>query len=135
MTAQSFESFESFEVGDDGAGKRLDAWLAAAAGLSRGEAQSLIERGLVTLEGAPARKSRKLAAGETVQLQRVAAEEAEDTTAPFSVAYEDEHLAVVVKPPGVVVHPAPGNPSGTLVEALGARMPLAPAGGPGSPGR
>src|SRR5207248_10590687 len=93
-----------------------------------------IERGLVTLEGAPARKSRKLAAGETVQLQRVAAEEAEDTTAPFSVAYEDEHLAVVVKPPGVVVHPAPGNSSGTLVEALGARMPLAPAGGPGRPG-
>ncbi|MCW3036764.1 MAG: hypothetical protein JWM17_2076, partial [Actinobacteria bacterium] len=43
---------ESFEVGEDGAGKRLDAWIAAAAGLSRGEAQSLIERGLVTLDGA-----------------------------------------------------------------------------------
>jgi len=112
----------------------LDAWIATAAGLSRGEAQSLIERGLVTLEGAPAPKSRKLAAGETVQLQRVAADEAQDTTAPFAVAYEDEHLAVIVKPPGVVVHPAPGNRSGTLVEALGVRMPLAPAAGAGRPG-
>ena len=125
---------ESFEVGDDGAGKRLDAWIAAAAGQSRGEAQSLIERGLVTLEGAPAPKSRRLATGERVQLQRVATEEAEDTTAPFAIAYEDEHLAVVVKPPGVVVHPAPGNRTGTLVEALGVRMPLAPAGRPGRPG-
>jgi 23S rRNA pseudouridine1911/1915/1917 synthase len=125
---------ESFEVGDDGAGKRLDAWLAAAAGLSRGEAQSLIERGLVTLEGSPAPKSRRLATGERVQLRRPAVDRAEDTTAPFAIAYEDEHLAVVVKPPGVVVHPAPGNLSGTLVEALGARMPLAPAGGSGRPG-
>jgi 23S rRNA pseudouridine1911/1915/1917 synthase len=125
---------ESFEVGDDGAGKRLDVWIASAAGLSRGEAQSLIERGLVTLEGAPAPKSRKLAAGETVQLQRVTRDEAENTTAPFAVAYEDEHLAVIVKPPGVVVHPAPGTRSGTLVEALGVRMPLAPAAGPGRPG-
>jgi len=125
---------ESFEVGDDGAGKRLDAWIATAAGLSRGEAQSLIERGLVTLEGAPAPKSRKLAARETVQLQRAPADPAQDSTAPFAVAYEDEHLAVIVKPPGVVVHPAPGNRSGTLVEALGVRMPLAPAAGAGRPG-
>ena len=135
MTApESVEPFESFQVGDDGAGKRFDAWLAAAAGLSRGEAQSLIEQGQVTVGGAPALKSRRLVPGERVQLQRAAVDRTQDTTAPFAVAYEDDHLAVIAKPPGVVVHPAPGNPSGTLVEALAARMPLAPAAGAGRPG-
>ena len=125
---------ESFAVDDDGAGRRLDAWLAAVAGLSRGEAQSLIEGGMVTLDGVPVPKSRKLVAGETVQVQRTPVDVVRDTTAPFEVAYEDDHLAVIIKPPGVVVHPAPGNRSGTLVEALGARMPLAPAAGAGRPG-
>src|SRR5436305_13874689 len=82
------ESPEAFEVGDEGAGKRLDAWLAAAAGLSRGEAQSLIERGLVTLEGAPAPKSRRLATGERVQLRRAAVSKAEDTSAPLAIGTE-----------------------------------------------
>lgn len=125
---------ESFDVDDNGAGRRLDAWLAGVAGLSRGEAQSLIESGMVTLDGLPAPKSRKLVAGETVQLRRSAIHVVEDTTAPFEVAYEDDHVAVIIKPPGVVVHPAPGNRSGTLVEALGAHMPLAPAAGAGRPG-
>jgi 23S rRNA pseudouridine1911/1915/1917 synthase len=125
---------ESYEVGDEAAGRRFDAWLAGAAGMSRGEAQTLIERGLATLDGGPAPKSRKLAGGETVQLQRADVDLTQDSTAPFAVAYEDEHLAVVIKPPGVVVHPAPGNRSGTLVEALAVRMPLAGAGGAGRPG-
>src|SRR6202011_561176 len=90
--------------------------------------------GMVPLPARRPPKSRKLAAGETVQVQRTAADVVEDTTAPFDVAYEDEHLAVIVKPPGVVVHPAYGNRSGTLVEALGVRMPLAPAAGAGRPG-
>jgi len=125
---------ETYEVGPEDAGRRLDAWLAAAAGLSRGEAQGLIERGLVTVDGGPAAKSRKLVAGETVAAVRAPVEVPHDARAPFVIAYEDDHLAVIAKPPGVVVHPAPGNRSGTLVEALAARMPLAASAGPGRPG-
>lgn len=125
---------ETYEVGDEGVGRRFDAWLAAAAGLSRGEAQLLIEAGDATLGGAPVPKSRRLQGGETVMVRRSAPIPVEDATAAYAVAFEDEDLAVIVKPAGVVVHPAPGTPAGTLVEALAARMPLSAAGGPGRPG-
>src|SRR2546423_722164 len=128
------EGEERYEVGPDGEGLRLDAWLATEAGCSRAEAQGLIERGAVPAGGAAAAKSRRLHAGETVLVRRSGPAAAPDRSAPFSVVLEDEHLAVVVKPAGVVVHPAPGSPSGTLVEALAARMPLAPAAGEGRPG-
>jgi 23S rRNA pseudouridine1911/1915/1917 synthase len=123
-----------FTVGSDGDGRRLDAWLAATANLSRGEAQGLIEAGEVTVEGGTAAKAHKLRAGEAVVVNFRAPEAPPDTSAPFRILYEDEHLAVVDKPAGVVVHPAPGSPSGTLVEALSSRMPLAPSAGEGRPG-
>src|SRR5437016_4034252 len=123
-----------YEVGPSGEGVRLDAWLATEAGCSRAEAQGLIEQGAVSVEGSAAAKSRRLHAGETVVVRRPDRVAAQDRSAPFSVVMEDEHLAVVAKPAGVVVHPAPGSPSGTLVEALASRMPLAPAAGKGRPG-
>ena len=94
----------------------------------------MIEEGRVTVEGGPALKSRRLHPGETVLARRLDTVMVRKPPASFSVVLEDEHLAVVVKPAGVVVHPAPGNTSGTLVEALALRMPLAPAAGEGRPG-
>jgi 23S rRNA pseudouridine1911/1915/1917 synthase len=121
-------------VPPDGAGRRLDAWLSAVAGIPRGEVQAMIEGGLVTVDGARALKSRRLNPGAVVVAVRREQSVPDAAPAPFRLAYEDEHLAVVVKPAGVVVHPAPGAATGTLVEALAAVMPLAPAAGAGRPG-
>ena len=121
----------SLVVSDGDAGRRLDAWLAEAAGVSRAEAQRLLEAGAVSVEGRQAAKGNRLQGGETVEVTPAPALAQPAPAAAFSVAYEDDDLAVVVKPAGVVVHPAPGSPSGTLVESLAGRMPLAPAGGPG----
>ena len=102
--------------------------------MSRAEAQRLLEAGAVSVEGQQAAKGSRLQGGETVEVAPAPASAQPAPAAAFSVVYEDDDLAVVVKPAGVVVHPAPGTPSGTLVESLAGRMPLAPAGGPGRPG-
>ena len=113
------------EPGD--AGLRLDVFLAArgAAG-SRASAERLIEAGAVTVAGRRRSKSHRMAAGEEVTLVAPAAAEAEVEPAPFEVVFEDEHLLVVDKPAGVVVHPAPGHRGPTLAQALAGRA----AGGP-----
>ncbi|GAC1363639.1 MAG: RluA family pseudouridine synthase [Actinomycetota bacterium] len=126
--------WQPFDVPQGVGDRRLDAWLAEVSGVGRSEVQAMIEGGNVTVDGEPAAKSRRLRAGERVEARRTRTERLVDTSAPFSVAFEDEHLAVIVKPPGVVVHPAPGGVSGTLVEALATRRPLAPAAGVGRPG-
>jgi 23S rRNA pseudouridine1911/1915/1917 synthase len=116
-------------VGPGEAGERLDVFLARTAG-SRAAAQRLIDAGLVTVDGEARPKRHAVAAGE-----RVAVQEAPDVAEPavpdatFTVAYEDEHLLVVDKPAGVVVHPARGHRAGTLAQALAGRV----AGG--EPGR
>jgi 23S rRNA pseudouridine1911/1915/1917 synthase len=100
------------------AGSRLDAFLAAPLG-SRARAQRLIEAGLVRVDGRAAPKRHLLSAGELVTV-----EEPEETPAPavadapYAVPYADEHLLVVDKPAGVVVHPARGHRTGTLAQAL-----------------
>ena len=108
-------------AGPDAAGERLDAFLAEPLG-SRARAQRLIDAGLVLVDGAARPKRHRLEGGETI---RVADEERpqapERVDVPFAVPYEDEHLLVVDKPAGVVVHPAPGHPSGTLAQALEGR--------------
>jgi 23S rRNA pseudouridine1911/1915/1917 synthase len=105
-------------------GQRLDLLLAALPRIgSRAAAQRLIADGAVTVDGAKRPKSHVLSDGERVEAtvaSRGAAAPA-DPSAPHSIAYEDEHLMVVDKPAGVVVHPAPGHASGTLVEALQGR--------------
>jgi 23S rRNA pseudouridine1911/1915/1917 synthase len=100
------------------AGARLDAFLAAPLG-SRARAQRLIEAGLVLVDGRAAPKRHLLSAGELVTVDEpedVPAPDAPD--APYAVPYRDEHLLVVDKPAGVVVHPARGHRTGTLAQAL-----------------
>jgi 23S rRNA pseudouridine1911/1915/1917 synthase len=108
-------------LGPEVAGERLDVALAAAAG-SRAAAQRLIDAGLVDVDGVARPKRHVLAGGERVVLREPpAAAEAEAPPAPFAVAWEDEHLMVVDKPAGVVVHPARGHRTGTLAQALQGR--------------
>jgi 23S rRNA pseudouridine1911/1915/1917 synthase len=121
-------------VRPDQEGERLDALLAAQAG-SRSRAQRLIEAGQVLVDGAPARKGHKVRGGEVLDVDesdaRAPIDAGEGPPAPHEVVWEDEHLLVVDKPAGVVVHPAAGHASGTLVQALAGR---AVGGDPTRPG-
>lgn len=103
------------------AGKRLDSFLAASLPeLTRSAAARLIEAGQVTVDGKAVSKSCKLAGTETiaVALPSPAPVEARPQDIPLDIVYEDEDVIVVDKPAGLVVHPAPGHPDGTLVNAL-----------------
>jgi 23S rRNA pseudouridine1911/1915/1917 synthase len=105
------------------AGERLDAFLAGPLG-SRARAQRLIEAAAVRVDGAPVAKSHRVAAGEVVVVDEDADRVPEadpGERADFAVVYEDEHLLVVDKPAGVVVHPARGHWHGTLAQALEGR--------------
>lgn len=101
-------------------GERLDQLLARSLGLTRSSCQKLLEDGAVLLDGEPARKNRKTALGEvyTVDMPDPAPIEAAPQDIPLDVVYEDADVIVVNKPVGMVVHPAPGHPDGTLVNAL-----------------
>lgn len=104
-----------------GDGQRLDVLLAGVTGLTRSRVASLMEQGLCTLDGRPEKKAgTKARPGQqvvlTVPAPRPAAPQAEDI--PLEILYQDSDLAVVVKPCGMVVHPAAGNEDGTLVNAL-----------------
>ncbi|HVW18763.1 MAG TPA: RluA family pseudouridine synthase [Solirubrobacteraceae bacterium] len=120
-------------AGPELAGRRLDVALAGPLG-SRARAQRLIDAGRVLVDGEPRPKRHVLAEGETIDVDEAtsAPPAAVDASAPYSVAYEDEHLLVVDKPAGVVVHPARGHRGGTLSQALAARG--AAGGEPGRPG-
>jgi 23S rRNA pseudouridine1911/1915/1917 synthase len=108
-------------VGPEDAGERLDVFLAGAAG-SRAAAQRLIDAGLVLVDGAPRPKRHRVAAGERITVRPApAAAEPDVPEASFGVGYEDEHLLVIDKPAGVVVHPARGHRRGTLAQALADR--------------
>jgi 23S rRNA pseudouridine1911/1915/1917 synthase len=116
------------EVPPEAAGMRLDRWLAGLPEVgSRGAAERLLEAGGVVVDGVPLGKAHKLAGGERVELTVVVAAPA-PAVAPvdLTIAYSDEHLFVVDKTAGVVVHPAAGHTGGTLVDAL---IPAGAAGG------
>ena len=102
------------------AGIRLDAFLSADGALTRSQAARLIAEGRVRVNGKPAAKSARLSGGETVTVDvpqlRETALPPQDI--PLDVVYEDDDVIVVNKPTGLVVHPAPGHPDGTLVNAL-----------------
>jgi 23S rRNA pseudouridine1911/1915/1917 synthase len=105
----------------DGGGERLDKALAAASGLSRERVQALLGEGRILLAGkAAGRASLKLIEDTAFHISIPAAtpSEAAAQDIPLVIAYEDEHLIVVDKPAGLVVHPAVGNLDGTLVNAL-----------------
>ena len=102
-------------------GERIDALLARQESIrSRSAAARLLQDGLVTLRGAAVRKNYKTAAGDVfaVTLPDAAPARAEAQDIPLDVVYEDGDVIVVNKPRGMVVHPAPGHPDGTLVNAL-----------------
>jgi 23S rRNA pseudouridine1911/1915/1917 synthase len=108
-------------VDDDRAGERLDRYLAdAVPGLSRSQAQRLIDDGQVRVEGRQAKANLAVKAGDVIHVTlpepEPASAVAEDI--PVPILYEDGDLVVVNKPAGMVVHPAAGHSSGTLVNAL-----------------
>jgi 23S rRNA pseudouridine1911/1915/1917 synthase len=110
------------------AGERVDRIVAMVTGCSRSEVANLIEAGDVLVDGAVVTsRSTRLPAGATVDVTFVAAEERSgiepDPSVEVPVVHEDEHLLVIDKPAGLVVHPGAGNRTGTLVHGLLARYP------------
>ncbi len=102
-------------------GDRIDALLARSEAIrSRSAAAQLLERGLVTLNGKPVKKNYRTAQGDefTVTLPETEETDLVPQAIPLDVVYEDGDVIVVNKPRGLVVHPAPGHPDGTLVNAL-----------------
>ncbi len=102
-------------------GERLDKALAAASGLSRERVKALMGEGRIELAGRPASQpSHKPAAGAPfrISVPRAIPAEAAAQAIPLAIVHEDEHLIVIDKPAGLVVHPAAGNLDGTLVNAL-----------------
>lgn len=110
----------SIRVPDHAAGDRLDLFLAATLG-SRTRAQRLIDASRVRVDGRTRPKRHAVRAGELIEVDDSPEEPPSgmsDSGARFRIAYQDDHLLVVDKPAGVVVHPARGNRSGTLAQAL-----------------
>ena len=110
----------TYTVDEASVGKRLDAYCAEVADLSRSNAARLIEDGDVLVSGERRAKNYKVRAGDVVSIEPPEVEEYDATpeNIPLDVVYEDEYIIVINKPSGMVVHPAPGNYSGTLVNAL-----------------
>jgi 23S rRNA pseudouridine1911/1915/1917 synthase len=107
----------SFAVDPADAGERLDRLAADRLGMSRSHVQRLIGEGLLLVEGEEAPPSYKVRAGERIEAQ-VREEGLSPEEIPVPIIFEDEHVLVVDKPAGLVVHPGAGNRSGTLVNAL-----------------
>ena len=110
-----------FTVPEDAAGLRLDRFLAGAGrGWSRSQVARWIEGGHVTRNGRPSKPAQFLAPGDAIEVNPPAPTPSDvlPQEIPLDVLYEDEHLIVIDKPPGLVIHPAAGNPDGTLVNAL-----------------
>ncbi len=104
----------------DRGGERLDAFAAAGLGLSRNAVQRMIESGDITLNGRQAKPSARVKAGDVIEAAPVppAVTEIVPQNIPLDIVYQDSSIAVINKPVGMVVHPAAGNPDGTLVNAV-----------------
>ena len=116
-------------VPDDAAGARLDRFLASLPEVeTRAAAERLLAAGGVRVDGTPRPKSHRLLGGEEVEFEPAARREPAlvPEQMPLRIVWQDEHLLVVDKPAGIVVHPAPGHATGTLVHGL---LEHAPAGG------
>jgi 23S rRNA pseudouridine1911/1915/1917 synthase len=101
-------------------GKRFDAYLAQELELSRAFAKQLIEEAHVVVNERPVKPNYRLKEGDQIRVELTAQEElrAVPEDIPLDILYEDKDIIVINKPRGMVVHPAPGNPAGTLVNAL-----------------
>ena len=105
---------------DDGESRRLDVYAAQGADITRSFSAKLISDGCVTVNGNVVTKNTKLKHGDTVSITIPDAEEyiAQPENIPLNIVYEDNDVLVVNKPKNMVVHPAAGNYSGTLVNAI-----------------
>lgn len=128
-------------VASGDAGERLDRFLAGQLpDLSRTRIQSLVDHGRVTLNGAPGKRSYRVEEGDSVVIEIPApsAAAAQPERIPLAILYQDDDVAVVNKPAGMIVHPGAGAKSGTIVNALlhefGARGELSSVGGELRPG-
>ena len=114
---------------------RLDAVVARRLGVPRADVQRAIARDMVLVDGRPRQKSFRLAGGEQVQARLPGRGELTPDPAPIPIVYEDDHLLVVSKPPGLATHPTASRRTGTLVNRLLALgVPLSRAGGEDRPG-
>ena len=100
--------------------KRLDVFVFEALGVTRSNAQGMIEGGFVTVNGKVENKNYRLRLGDEVEIEEQEPEvlNVEAENIPLDVVFEDDDIIVINKPSGMVVHPAPGNENGTLVNAL-----------------
>jgi len=125
-------------VGRTAAGARLDRWLAESLpDLSRSRIQHLIAGQHVTVNGAATKASHRLHGGETIEIDVPSLPPDDLVPEPIAltVLHEDDHVLVIDKPAGMVVHPGAGNATGTLAAAALAHAPaIAGVGGPGRPG-
>ena len=132
--------YETFIVGKEEAGERLDRFVVLRAGeMSRARVQTLIEETRVRVNGASRKPSYRVEAGETVTIEipPARAPGVKPEAIPLEVLYEDEELAVINKPAGMIVHPGAGAERSTLVGALLDRFGkagLSSVGGPLRPG-
>ena len=101
-------------------GKRLDVYVAERGGITRSASAKLTERGAVKVNGVKMPKNYRLREGDTVDIDFLepVPDRADPENIPLDIVYEDDYLLIVNKPKGMVVHPAAGNPTGTLVNAL-----------------
>ena len=114
---------------------RLDAVLASLSGVPRADVQRAIERGAVLVDGISRPKSFRLAGGERIEADLATGEPPQPEPGDVAVRYQDEHLAVISKPAGLVTHPTSSRRGGTLVNRLlGMNMPLSTVGGADRPG-
>ncbi len=130
-------SGRTVKTGPGDKGRRLDIVLAERLDLSRSRAQKLIAGGYVKVNGSTQAKSSNLAGGEIIEavLPPKVTVAATPEPIPLKIVFEDDYLVVLSKPAGMVVHPAPGHPSGTLVNALMAHTKgLSSIGGTDRPG-
>ncbi|HEY7603747.1 MAG TPA: RluA family pseudouridine synthase [Gaiellaceae bacterium] len=111
-----------YVVPETAAGERLDRFVAALPGVgSRAAAERLLAARAVLVDGVARAKSHRLEGGEEVLVEQAQEAPAPRPAPELRIVYEDEHLLVVDKPAGVVVHPAAGHAAGTLVQALAGR--------------
>ena len=109
-----------YNVDNEHEGERIDVYLSTVGDISRSAAAKLCDEGLVLISGIPCQKKYKLKAGDVIEAEIPQPIEynAVPENIPLDIVYEDSDIAVINKPSGMVVHPAAGNYTGTLVNAL-----------------